>query len=156
MYDEITKETLPQNVSLKIFALINDKNIYLIRAKEDDYTLNKGYIRSLLIMVRNELVTTNYADTKLLLSEIKLFERGNKQNKYTTVEKFDGDVNLKLHLTDGYIYISKAEALSITDIYSESKIGVSMARILEHELMFTPETLTMHLHNSKQLDKLGE
>ena len=154
MIDEIITEVLPNNVTLFAVSLVNDKNLWLIRAKELDIVNKKSYVRSLLIMVGNELITTNYADTKLLLAEIKLFDKGNKQNKYTTLEKFDGDINLKLHMTNAHIYISKAEAHTISDIYFESRSGVSMARILEYELKFTAETLTRLLHKSKLLDKI--
>jgi len=154
MIDEIITEVLPNNVTLFTIPLVNDKNIWLIRAKELDIVNDKSYVRSLLIMVENELITTNYADTRLFLAEIKLFDRGNKQNKYTTLEKFEGDINLKLHLSNGHTYISKAEAHTISDIYHDSKSGVNMARILEFELIYTAETLTRLLHKSKLLDKI--
>lgn len=152
MIDEITTETIDNNIKLNAFALVNDKNFMLIRAKEQDESNSKSYVRCLLLMVGNELITTNYADTRLLLSEIKLFEKGNKQNKYTTIERKDGDINLKLKLMNSHIYISKAEAMAITDIYNESKVGISMSRMLEYELKFTPETLTRELNRAKLLE----
>lgn len=87
MIDEEIEAVKMHNVSLVCIDLIIDKEIYLIRAKEAKQSENRAFIRSLMFVVKNELVTTNYADTKLLLSEIKLFERGNEQNKYTTLEK---------------------------------------------------------------------
>jgi len=155
MYDEIITEALPENITLEVIALIRDKQIALIRAKELDIGNKKSYARSLLIMVKDELLTTNYADTKLLLTELKLFDRGNKQNKFTTLEKKDGDINLKLNLSNSHIYISKAEALTISGIYEESKIGVSIQRLMVEELKFTAESLTSYLHHSKLLDKIG-
>jgi hypothetical protein len=155
MYDEIIPETLPENVKLEAIVLIYDKKIVLIRAKELDIGNKKNYARSLLIMIKDELITTNYADTKLLLSELKLFDRGNKQNKFTTLEKKDGDINLKLTLSNSHIYISKAEALTICGIYEESKIGISIQRLMVKELKFTADSLTSYLHESKLLDKIG-
>jgi len=155
MYDEIIPETLPENVTLEVIALIRDKNIALIRAKELDAVKKKSYARSLLIMINNELITTNYADTKLLLAELKLFNRGNKQNKFTTIETKDGDINLKLKLSNSHIYISKAEAFTISGIYEESKIGISVQRLIVEELKFTAGSLTSYLHSSKLLDKIG-
>jgi len=154
MIDEIILDTVPENVELKPITLVNAKKIVLFRAKELDITNKKSYVRSLLFMVGNELITTNYPDTKLLFAEIKLFEKGNKQNSFTTLEKFEGDTNLKLKLTNGHIYISKAEALTISEIYHESKQGVNLQRLLEAELKFSPELLTQLLHESGFLDKL--
>ena len=124
----------------------------LLRAKEEDFLEKKSYLRTILFMINNEIITTNYADTRLLLSEFKLFDRGNKQNKYTTLEKFEGDINLKIKLTNSTIYISKAEALTIVEMYNESKLGISMNRIIEKEYRFSAEELTIKLQNSKFLD----
>ena len=154
MIDEIILNTVPENVDLKPIAMIHKKQIFLFRAKELDATNKKSYVRSLLLMVGNELITTNYADTKLLLAELKLFEKGNKQNTFTSLEKFEGDTNLKLKLTNGHIYISKAEALTISEIYHESKQGVNLQRLLEAELKFYPELLTQMLYESGFLNKL--
>ena len=153
MNDEMIEEALPENISLRAIPLILDKKIYLIRAKEDDYFSRKSYLRSLLVSVRDELVTTNYADTRLLLSEIKLFDKGNKQNKFTEIVQKDGDRNLKLSLTNGHIYISKAEAMTITSIYEESKIGVSLQRLLEQEIHFTPQFIAKLLIDGNFLKK---
>jgi len=155
MYDEIITETLPENTTLSEISLVNDKFIVLVRAKEYDEENKKNYVRSLLLMIKDELITTNYSDTKLLLAEIKLFDKGNKQNKFTSLEKINGDINLKLQLSDDYIYISKAEAFTISGIYEESKIGVSMQRIIESELKFTPEILAKLLHDNKLLDMIS-
>ncbi len=155
MIDEIILDTVPENVELKPIILVNAKNIVLFRAKELDIINKKSYVRSLLFMVGNELITTNYPDTKLLFAEIKLFEKGNKQNSFTTLEKFEGDTNLKLKLTNGHIYISKAEALAITEMYHESKQGINLQRLHEAELKFSPELLTQLLYKSGFLDKLG-
>jgi len=155
MNDQIILKTVPENVELKPIILVNAKKIVLFRAKELDLANNKTYVRSLLFMVGNELITTNYPDTKLLFAEIKLFEKGNKQNSFTTLEKYDGSINLKLKLTKGHIYITKAEALTISEIYNESKYGVSLQRLLESELKFSPELLTQLLYKSGFLNKIG-
>ena len=154
MLDEILVDVIPENIKLFPIAMVHNKKIFLLRAREEDSTNNKNYVRSLLIMVGNELVTSNYADTKLLMSELKLFDRGNKQNKFTILEKFDGDINLKLKLSTSYIYISRAEAHTILDIYHDSKSGVSTQRLLEFELKFTREALVRFLSKSGLLDKV--
>ncbi len=156
MFDQliIESQTSTNQIKLKPIRLINDKQIYFIRVKEEDYVNQKSYLLGLMVMVGNELITTNYADTKLLLSEIKLFDRGNKQNTFTSLEKFDNDINLKLNLHKSHIYISKAEALTITSMFDESKQGVSMQRIIENEFVMTPSVLTKLLDNTGLLGRL--
>lgn len=140
---------IPENVKLIPMAMIRDKEIFFVVGKEEDLKNQKSYIRTYLIMVGNEVVTSNYADTILLISELKLFEKGNKQNKFTVVEKFEGDINLRLKLSKGHIYITRAEALAILTIY----IGVGTQKILEHELKFTRELLVKLLSDSGLLKK---
>ena len=152
MIDEIIEESNINRIRLQGFQLVNDKEVSLLRVKEENFLEKKSYIRNMLIMIGNEIITTNYADTRLLLSEFKLFDRGNKQNKYTSLEKFEGNINLKIKLANTTVYISKAEALTIVDIYNESKLGISMNRIIEKEFRFTAEELTIKLQNSKFLD----
>lgn len=144
---------IPENVKLVPMAMIRDKEIFFVVGKEEDPKNQKSYIRTYLIMVGNEVVTSNYADTILLISELKLFEKGNKQNKFTVVEKFDGDINLRLKLSKGHIYITRAEALAILTIYNDSRIGVGTQKILEHELKFTRELLVKLLSDSGLLKK---
>ncbi len=153
MIDEILMDVIPENVKLVPIVLVHDKHIFLIRGREEDLQNKRSYVRTYLIMVGNEVVTSNYADTKLLISELKLFDKGNKQNKFTVVEKFDGDINLRLKLSKGHIYITRAEALAILDIYYDSKSGVGTQRILEFELKFTRELLVKLLSNSGLLNK---
>ncbi|MDQ1340641.1 MAG: hypothetical protein QG567_1799 [Campylobacterota bacterium] len=153
MIDEILMDVIPENVKLVPIVLVRDKQIFLIRGREEDLQNKRSYVRTYLIMVGNEVITSNYADTKLLISEIKLFDKGNKQNKFTVVEKFDGDINLRLKLSKGHIYITRAEALAILDIYYDSKSGVGTQRILEFELKFTRQLLVKLLSDSGLLDK---
>lgn len=153
MIDEILTDTIPENVSLRAITMLYEKKIFLIYAREEDKAKQRSYARSILIMVGNELVTSNYADTMLLFSEIKLFDYGNKQNRFTTIEKFDGDINLKLKLSTGHVYLSKAEAATMLVIYAESKMGISLQRLLNFELRFTRETLVRFLSQSGFLEK---
>jgi len=156
MIDEEIENAKMYNVSLVSIDLILDKQIYLIRAKEAKKSENRAFIRSLMFVVKNELITTNYADTKLLLTEIKLFEKGNKQNKYTTIEKQNGNINLRLQLREGHIYISKAEALTISEIYRESMTGMSTQRIVESEIKFTLQELAQLLNRDGFLENKGD
>lgn len=155
MMDELIIDKKNDRVILTTIPLVNAKNIFLVRAKEEDRSNNKSYVLNLLFMVGNELITTNYADTRLLLAELKLFERGNIQNTFTSIKEIACVVNLKLQLHNTYIYISKAEALTILDIYHESKTGISMQRLIENKYIFTAENLTKLLSNSDLLSNRG-
>jgi len=155
MLDEQITKTIPSNVSLIEIPVIRNKEICFIRAKERVDVDKKNYLRSILIMVGNELITTNFADTVVLLAEIQKFEHGNKQNFYTSVERHDGDVNLKLELTNGHIYISTVEALAIINMYKHSFQGVSLIRIIEEELVLTAEMIAGYLNENKMLNKKG-
>jgi len=153
MIDEQIASTIPTNVALIEIPVIRDKKISFLRAKEYVKKDNKSYLRSMLILVNNELVTTNFADTTLLLAEIKKFERGNKQNFYTSVERHNGDVNLKLELTDGHIYISTTEALAIVTMHTIALQRMSMTRMIEDELMLTAEMISGYLNENNILNK---
>ena len=155
MLDQQIFKTIPGNVSLIEIPVIRNKKICFIRAKEKVDADKRSYLRSILIIIGDELITTNFADTVVLLAEIQKFERGNKQNFYTSVERHDGDVNLKLKLTNGHIYISTVEALAIINMYKLSLQGVSLTRIIEEELMLTPEMIAMYLSENKMLNKKG-
>lgn len=93
-------------------------------------------------MVGKELVTTNLADTRQLIAELKLFEKGNQQNTFTSYETFGGNVNLKLQLHNSHIYIFKAEAENIVQVYNDLTRGKNMETLLNNEYTFTLNTLT--------------
>jgi hypothetical protein len=153
MFDEQINETIPENVSLIEIPVIRNKQICFIRAKEKVDTDKKSYLRSMLIIVGDELITTNFADTISLLAEIQKFEHGNKQNTYTSIEQHNGDTNLKLKLTDGHIYISTSEALAILNMHKYSLQGISLTRIIEDELMLSAEMIATYLHKNNMLSK---
>ena len=141
------------NIKPKLQVLNYDRKMVLVRAIEVDEVDNKSYLRTLMLLVENEFITTNYPDTKLLLSELKLFNQGNKQNKYTSLEQKDGDINLKLKLSDSVIYISKVEAHAITEIYHESKVGTSMKKLFDGEYRPELSVLTSWIHEAGLLFK---
>lgn len=153
MLDQQITQAIPNNVSLIEIPVIRNKQFSFIRAKEKVVGDKKSYLRSILIMIKDELITTNFADTVVLLAEIQKFERGNKQNFYTSLEQHDGDINLKLELTEGHIYISTVEALAIINMYKHSLQGVSLIRIIEEELMLTAEMIAGYLNEKNMLNK---
>ena len=141
------------NIEPKLQVLNYDKKMVLLRLIEVDKVDKKSYLRTLMMIIDNELVTTNYPDTRLLIAELKLFNQGNKQNKYTAIQQKDGDTNLKLQLTNRAIYISKAEAYAIADIYHESKSGTNMMKLFEGEYKPEPSVLTSWIHEAGLLLK---
>jgi len=153
MLDEQITKTVPSNVDLIEIPVIRNKKICFIRAKERVDADKKSYLRSILIMVGDELITTNFADTVVFLAEIQKFERGNKQNFYTSIEQHNGNINLKLKLTSVNVYISSVEALAITTMHKHALQGMSLIRIIEDELMLTAETIALYLHKNKMLEK---
>ena len=152
MLDEQINTTIPENVSLIEIPVIRNKKICFVRAKERVNKENKNYLRSILIMIDNELLTTNLADTMVFLAEIRKFERGNKQNYYTTIEQHDGDINLKVKLTEGHVYISTVEALAIIEMHKIALQGMSLIRITEDELILTAELIAHYLNENQMLN----
>jgi len=157
MLDEQINCVIPDNVDLIEIPVIRSKKISFVRAKERVKVKDKyyNYLRSMLIMVGEELITTNFADTVVLLAEIQKFDRGNKQNKYTEIERHKGDVNLKLNLTLGYIYISASESLAIFNMHKYSLQGISLVRIIDDEFVLTAESIATYLNKNKMLNKQG-
>jgi hypothetical protein len=152
MMDEKVQQAKPEYLEPLPNFLLRDKNIILIKIKET--IQKKSYLRNLLVFVKNELVTTNYADTCLFMEELKLFNLGNEQNKYFNLKEKNSVKNLKLELLDKtHIYISKSEAAAIYKMYNESKLGLSMVYIMDYEYEFTPEMLADFLFQYKLLDK---
>ena len=156
MIDEQIKPVIPENVNLIPVEVIRNKKISFVLAKEEDDSNEKRYLRSFLIQVGDELITTNYADTVVLLAEIKIFERSGKgKNFYTEARQDNGVLGLRLMLTNGHIYITQAEAMAISMMRIDSMNGVSKNRIIEDELILTAEMIATYLHENKMLNKKG-
>ena len=140
-----------ESISFESIQVINNKNIYIIKIKQEVFRIDKKFISNIFFMVGNELVTTNLADTRQLLTELKLFERGNKQNTFTSIEKFEGTINLKLQLNSSYIYIFKSEAETIVQVYHDILRGISIDTLTDREFQFTPDILTRLLASARIL-----
>lgn len=154
--DELISKSKHINLSMTKVGLNLDKNIYLIRAFEDDSDMKKKYIRNMVILVDDEFLTTTFTDTVHLMEELNLFDYGNDQNKYLEVVEHQKTKNLQLKVeNDHAVYISKSEAKTIYKLFNLSMIGYSLTRVLEFEYRFTPETLTNVLYHNDYL-KLGQ
>lgn len=129
-----------------------DKNIYLVRAFEIDYDLNKKYLRTALILVNDEIVTSTFTDSIHFMEELNLYDFGNSQNKYLDVTEYQNTKNLRLKLHSETIYLSKSECKAIYRLFNLSFPGYSMTRVLEFEYHFTPQILTEALFTNGYLD----
>ncbi len=157
--DELIKKDHINRPEPTVVYLHNKKQISLVRAFEIDAKKDKKYMRNVLFIVENEVITDNFADTILLKEELKLFDNGDEQNTFFRVvqRELNGKkvTSLEFALDGGEkIYISKSEAKAIVDIWNMAMQGYSFARILEHENTQTLETWTDIIHQSGLL-KLG-
>lgn len=143
-------------IELSHVVLNYDKNIKLLRGFEVDAKSNKRHMRNIVIMVGNEFVTSNIADSILLKEEFALFDRGDAQNKYLfpsdrTVEKERVNSLILKFADDNQIYITRSEAKAIVTLWNMSMHGYSFSRLLEFETKQTLETWTTLLENNGYL-----
>ena len=129
-------------------VLNNDKDIKLLRGFEED--TKKRYIRNIVIMIGDEFITSNVADTMLFKEELALFSYGDKQNKYffpsTRTINQENVYSLEISLSnDKKIYITRSEAKAMVGLWNMSLQGYSFARLLEFEREQTLETWTLAL-----------
>jgi len=158
--DEIIDIYKENKIIVSCVVLNHDENIKLLRGFEEDSNTKKRYIRNIVIMIGDEFITSNIADTMLFKEELALFNFGDKQNKYLvpssrTIEK-ESVSSLSITLSDGVvIHITRSEAKAMVGLWNMSLQGYSFARLLEFEKEQTLETWTVALENNGylQLDK---
>lgn len=141
-----------EGVELKhiIIRLNLDKKVFLICIIEEDNLFKKKYIRCLLILIGNQLLTSRFCDTLHFMEELNLFDFGNSQNKYLDITEYKSTKNLKLkHNGNENIFISKSEAKSSYRLFNLIFLGNSATKLLEKEIKLTPQQLTLIL------DQLG-
>lgn len=139
-------------VTLTKVPLCRDKNILLVRGFEVDYKEDKKFMKTALILVGDEIVTSNFSDTVHFMEELNLYDFGNDQNKYLDIAEYKSTKNLKLKLENETVYITKSECKTIYKLFNWSLAGYSLASVLEFEYNFTPETLTKVLNNHGYLE----
>lgn len=128
--------------------LNRDKEIHLIRIFEQDFQAKKKYLRNILILVQDTLLTSTFVDTVHFFEEIALFDVGNDQNKYLDITEYKSTKNLKLKLDGHDIFISKSETKALYKIYNMAFSGYSLAHILEDEYKLSIEKLLPLLHKN--------
>lgn len=159
LYDQkiIFNDEQDNPVKIIPIALNLDKGIYLLNCVSEHESQKRGrdmdrFIRNQLVLVGNSILTSTFSDTVHFMSELKLFDTGNEQNKYLSVTEYKATKNLKLKgMEDQNIFISKSEAWAMYKLYDLSYKGYSTITVLEHEFRFTPQVLTKVLHYIKLL-----
>jgi hypothetical protein len=149
--DELTIKNENFDITLTKVGLNFDKEIYLVRAFEEDQSAKKKYLRTAGILVGDELLTSTFTDTTHFMEELNLFDFGNAQNKYFAVTEYIGTPNLKLKIDYKNVFISKAEAKTMYKLFNMSLIGYSLARVLEFEYRFTPQSIATALYRHDYL-----
>lgn len=154
MNEIITLNDFGSELKMIKVSLNLDKQIYLLHVFEENYNLNKKFIRSELVLIENEIFTSTFADTVHFMEELNLFDTGNNQNKYLDITEYKNTKNLKLKTnTDKNIFISKSEAKAIYKLFNMAFQGYSVATVLEKEFRVTPQILTKLLHDNNLLNK---
>ena len=152
--DEIIDVCADNKIIITHVVLNNNKDIKLLRGFEED--TKKRYMRNIVIMIGDEFITSNVADTMLFKEELALFSYGDKQNKYffpsTRTINQENVYSLELTLNNGKkIYITKSEAKAMVGLWNMSLQGYSFARLLEFEKEQTLETWTLALESNGYL-----
>lgn len=147
MLDELAKKCVIGDIEMKRLHAVRNSKVTIIRGKEVDKKSNKSYLRTLMVMIGNEIITSNYADSVLFYCELKLFDKGNEQNNFFALEQKNKVCNLRLEQTFSKqkIHFSKAEAEAFCYMFTNSKLGLSMVRILEEEFIPTLAELAVLL-----------
>lgn len=154
MNEIITLNDFGSELKMIKVSLNLDKEIYLLHIFEENYNLNKKFIRSELVLIENEIFTSTFADTVHFMEELNLFDTGNNQNKYLDITEYKSTKNLKLKTnTDKNIFISKSEAKAIYKLFNMAFQGYSVATVLEKEFRVTPQILTKLLHDNNLLTR---
>lgn len=155
-YDEIYKLSNYENTIFRaiLIDLSIDKNMCLIQLFDENINNKKKYLRGLLILIDDYILTSRYADTVHFMEELKLFDVGNDHNKYLDIKEYKNTKNLKLKwINDKDIFISKAEAKAIYKIYDLSFKGYSTSVLLEDEFKLSSQQIIKILHENKLLLK---
>ena len=148
------RDDLGVELIIILIALNLDKEIYLLSIYEENLHVKKKFIRNELILIGNQILTSTFSDTIHFMEEINLFDVGNSQNKYLEISEFKSTKNLKLkHNGEENIFLSKSEAKAMYKIFNLAFIGYSVASVLEREFKFTPQLLTIFLHQNQLLQK---
>lgn len=148
------EDTTNANIGLLVIKLNYDKDINLLQAVETQEGSKKKYLRGALILVEKDIITSVFPDTLEFALELKVFDKGNSQNKYFSIVEHKKVKNLLL-AREGKenIYISKIEAMAMYQIFQYSLWGYSSVPLVADSFEFTPDILAKALHKSGLLER---
>jgi hypothetical protein len=115
--------------------------------------VKKKYLRNVLILVKDTLLTSTFSDTVHFFEEVALFDIGNDQNKYLDITEYHSTKNLKLKFCSHDVFLSKSETKALYRIYNMSFSGYSLTHLLEDEYMPTIEKLLPLLDQNNYFKK---
>ena len=115
-------------LSLEYITLSDTKNVVLVLISNYD---NTKQLASTVVTVDDELITFSHIQTMQFIEELNLFENGNKQNRYFSIELHNSIKNLKLNAKN--IYFSKSESRVIYKAYNQTLIGHSLSGLFAQE-----------------------
>lgn len=138
-------------------VLNQKKDIKLLRGFEDNKISKKRYMRNIVVMIENEFITSNIADTMLWKEELMLFEKGDEQNNFFDIvtRKINNkqNISLKLELSNKKeIFITKSEAKAICKMFDMALQGYSFSRLLEFETKQNVESWAVALNHFGYLE----
>ena len=148
--DEMIESYNGNKIVISEVSLNNDKHIKLLRGFEVDKKAKQKYMRNVVVMVEDEFITSNMADSMIFKEELVLFNLGDKQNKYLfpssrTIEQKKAN-SLDLKLRDGkVIHITRSEARAMIELWKMAFKTYTFSRLLEFEKEQTLETWTVAL-----------
>lgn len=129
---------IPNTLEVKRLDLCNTLNIEFIRVFELDRNGTKKYLRSFAILFDNKLlITDNVRKTELFITELTLFERGDKNNVYFEIVTRESAISLKIKNIKENIYVTKSQAKSIVDCYYRVNRNFNMDYAYEDEIALT-------------------
>ena len=122
-------------------ALNLNKEIYLIHIYKNDEKNRKSVINE-LIFVKNQILTSTYLDTCQFFAELSLYDTRPGQNEYFTFSDKQNVKNLKLSKVKENIYVTKAEAKAMNDIYKLTYNRNGVIDSSATEFRFSHQSLT--------------
>lgn len=144
---------IPQCIDLKKSVLNEKYNIVLFKVFDLIPHQKKCRLRSLEISVGDTLYTDNNECTKNFINELYLFDKIDKNNYFFEPVQKDSVTSLKLKSSENDIYIKKAEAKTICDIYYEIIRSFDLKYMHDEEIALTREGLNYYLNLSPYFRK---
>lgn len=130
---------------LTLTPLSHQNDIVMVRSFHLNNELNERYMTDIVIMHKEQLITTNTADSIQFNEELALFDRGDENNKFLKVVQKKGKdggtiYSLQLSFDDGSaIYIGRSQAKSMVKIWEMSLQRFSFARLVEDVTLIDAE-----------------